>query len=299
MAETLEEIRRKIEALDDNLHDLLMERADLIVAVSDEKKKKGLAAVLPALEGKKIRRLLGRHRGPLPQEAIVKIWRELLGAAALLQTPVKISVFSPESSNTWDIAREYFGTVLPMARVSAPLACVSAVREDESYFAVLPWPQDGDAAPWWQHLMNQDKDKMRIVSAVPHGFYSDAVPGPQDRAVVISKTAFLPSGDDRSFIALNVARDVSRARIIDGFKDLKLKVLGISTRNNMDSPESLHLVEVDDYLAEDDPRLKKFTDKLENMNARATVVGGYPAPPVYKKSEKPQKSDAQSSKTGT
>jgi hypothetical protein len=45
-------------------------------------------------------------------------------------------------------------------------------------------------------------------------------------------------------------------------------------------------VEVDDYIAADDERLKNFTSKLENMNARTVVMGGYPAPPVYKNVEK-------------
>lgn len=298
MTTALDTIRQKIETLDDAIHDLLMERANLVVSVSEEKKKKKLPPVLPALEAKKIRRLLARHNGPLPEEAIVKIWRELLGVAAQLQTDIKISVFSPEGAATWDLAREYFGTVLKMVRVSAPLGCISSVRDDESLFAVLPWPQDGETVPWWQALVHQDRELISIVAAVPYGFLNDSLPDPNNRAVVIGKAPFAPSGTDRSFIAVTVARDVSRARIIDAFKSLDLKVLGISTRGNGYPNESLHLVEVDDYVASDDERLKSFTAKLENMNARTVVVGGYPAPPVYKHVSK-KTEPVLSSKTGT
>jgi chorismate mutase/prephenate dehydratase len=298
MTSTLDEIRKTIEALDDKIHDLLMERANLVVSVSEEKKKKKLPAVLPSIEAKKIRRLLARHNGPLPEEAIVKIWRELLGAAAQLQTDIKISVFSPDGASTWDLAREYFGTVLKMVRVSAPLGCISSVRDDESLFAVLPWPQDGESTPWWQTLVQQDRERISIVAAVPYGFLNDSVPDPNNRALVVGKTPFLSSGTDRSFIAVSVARDVSRTRLIDAFKGLELKVLGISTRGNGDPNESLHLVEVDNYVASDDERLKSFTAKLENMNARTVVVGGYPAPPVYKHVSK-KTEPVSSSKTGT
>ena len=106
MSETLAEIRKKIDTLDDRIHDLLMERADLIVGVTEEKKKNNIPVVQPAREAMMIRRLLNRHRGPLPEATIVGIWRELVGAVSLLQTGLKVSV-SPENY-CWDGGQELF-----------------------------------------------------------------------------------------------------------------------------------------------------------------------------------------------
>jgi chorismate mutase / prephenate dehydratase len=298
MSARLEDIRKKIDALDDKIHDLLMERADLIVDVSAEKRKNKTPIVQPAREAKMIRRLLARHRGPLPEAAIVKIWRELVGAVSLLQTGLKVSVsVDPAHAYTWDMAKEYFGSVLPMTKTSAPIVSISAVREDEATFAVVPWPQDGETAPWWQHLMNREQD-MHIVCAMPYGIAKDQAAGGQNRALVISKTDFSPSGEDRSFVVLKIERDVSRAKIIDVFKEQKLQVLSITTRKNDGVSESLHLVEVDDYLTEEDDRLKKFAEKFDGMNVKTAVVGGYPVPPVYKTAEKKPDTPALE-KTGT
>lgn len=289
MSKKLEEIRRKIDALDDKIHDLLMERADLIIDVSKEKKKSNVQVVQPAREAKMIRRLLRRHRGPLPEAAIVGIWRELVGAVSLLQTGLKVAVSNGEGHEyCWDMARGYFGTVLPMAKASTPLTAISAVRDGDSYFAVVPWPYDGENSPWWSFLVNQDKENpMRIVCALPYGrVESDIPPGAQNRALVVSRTEFLSSGEDHSFIAMEADQSVSRARIFDTCKDLGLEPLGITTAGNGGyGATGLHLVEVNVFVEEGDQRLKDLTKKYEEQNVRYTCIGGYPVPPVYKKIE--------------
>ncbi len=288
MSRKLEDIRKKIDDLDNKIHDLLMERADLIVDVSAEKKKTGSHVVQPAREARMIRRLLARHRGPLPEAAIVHIWRELVGAVSLLQTGLKVSVSAGEGHGfCWDMARNYFGSVLPMTKASAPIAAVSAVREDEASFAVVPWPQDGEASPWWQHLLNQEKDKIRIVCAMPYGVTKDQNLNLKDRALVVSKTDYAPSDDDRTFVALHFTKKISRAKIIDVFKKLKLEVLGVVTKTHpAQGEDGLHLAEVSNYIGEKDERLQKLPKEFDDQDMRAVVIGGYPTPPVYKGAEK-------------
>lgn len=283
MSLNLDEIRKKIDSLDDRIHDLLMERAELIVDVSAAKKKSNTPIVQPAREAKMIRRLLARHRGPLPEAVIVKIWRELVGAVSLLQTGLKVSVSAaPGAPDIWDLAKEYFGSVLPMVRASAAIGAISAVKESDASFAVLPWPQEDEASPWWPHLVNADQN-MRIVCAMPYGLTKDQMMGPESRALVVSKTDFSPSGDDRSFIVLQVASPVSRAMIIDVFKSAKLEILSITTRK---FPSVMYLIEVGDFVAFGDDRLKVIADKVGDSGARLTVIGGYPVPPIYKETNK-------------
>ncbi|MCC7304850.1 MAG: chorismate mutase [Alphaproteobacteria bacterium] len=291
MSEKLEEIRKKIDELDNRIHDLLMERADLIVGVTEEKKKGNIPVVQPAREARMIRRLLARHRGPLPEAAIVHIWRELVGAVSLLQTGLKVAV-SAENGQCWDMARDYFGSVLPMVKVSTPLAAISAVREGEANFAVVPWPQDGESNPWWTHL----KDGIRIVCAMPYGSSITESQDPRNRAIIVSKTDYAPSGEDNSFVIIDAAKDVSRTRIIDEFGKLKLKVLGISSRAPVSKDHSQHLVEIDDYILDDDARLQEFSSKFTDYPLKAFVAGGYPVPPVYGKAKQERGKDK---KTGT
>lgn len=281
MSQTLSDIRKKIDALDDRIHDLLMERADLIVGVTEEKKKNNIPVVQPAREAMMIRRLLGRHCGPLPEATIVGIWRELVGAVSLLQTGLKVSV-SPENY-CWDMAKNYFGSVLPMVRATNTMMAIASLREGDANFAVLPWPHDGEQSAWWPFLVNQKENRMRIVSALPYGSGEKQFNTIQDRALVVSRTNFSPSGEDHSFLALEIAPSVSRARVVDVFKTVGLELLTLNTRPSEGlGGQNLHFIEVNNYVAEDDPQLVAIEEKFADSGARCIALGGYPVPPVFK-----------------
>ncbi|MGB4106897.1 MAG: chorismate mutase [Alphaproteobacteria bacterium] len=298
MSQKLDEIRKTIDALDNQIHDLLMERADLIIGVTEEKKKNNIPVVQPAREAIMIRRLLARHRGPLPEAAIIGIWRELVGAVSLLQTGLKVSVSAGQSDSfCWDMAKNYFGTVLPMVRATNALMAISSVRENDSNFAVVPWPQDGDRAPWWQFLVNQKEDRMRIVCALPYGSTEKQLSAIRDRALIISKTDFAPSGQDHSFIALEIDSTVSRAKIQEVFKSADLELLTLNTMSGGGpGGKNLHFIEVNDYIGEKDTQLERVAEKFSGHNARCVALGGYPVPPVFKAAKTESKSEK---KTGT
>jgi chorismate mutase/prephenate dehydratase len=283
MSTNLEDLRRKIDALDDKIHDVLMERASLIASVAEEKRKKNLPFVQPAREATMIRRLLGRHEGPLPARAVVNIWRELVGAVSLMQTGLKVSVSIDKGNVTpWEMAKDYFGSVVPMIKAPTPLVAISSVRDNESSFAVVPWPREGEEKPWWPYLFSQqDTEKMRIVCALPYGTIDGEILSNDDRALVVSKVDYMPSGADHSFLALEVDHSVSRTRIVDMLKNLNLEPLSLRTKSS--KVKSLHFIEVNNFIACDIPVLTQIVENLEGLDARCVSLGGYPVPPVYKK----------------
>ncbi len=289
MTKKLEEIRRKIDALDNNIHDLLMERASLIVDVSEEKRKNRLQIIQPAREALMIRRLLSRHEGKLPRAAIVRIWRELVGAVSLLQTGLKVGVTVPEGRpQFWDMAKDYFGSVLPMQRLSNPLAAISLVREGEANFAVIPWPSEGDENPWWHYLMSEEEERMRIVVRLPYGDVKDEPPDVENMALIVAKISFDQTGDDRSFLAFEVDHSVSRGRIVDIAREAGIEAVSMYSRKQAGmgaSHHALHLLEVEGFIADKDERLKKLVRKLDDRKARVICIGGYPKPPVYERIE--------------
>lgn len=284
MSKSLEDIRKKIDTLDDKIHDLLMDRADLVVDISKAKKNQSEQIVQPAREARMIRRLLQRHRGPLPEATIVRIWRELVGAVSLLQTGLKVSVSTGEGHNKyWDMAKNYFGSVLPMEKVKSGLIAVSNVREHDSDFAVVPWPHDGEANAWWPFLINQEGDhSMRIICAFPYGYDKDDPPNGDDKALVVSRIHFQPSGNDHSFLGVDVDNSVSRGRLVDVMKGLGLEPLSVYTKSGSESGgKSQHLIEVNDYIGQDDKRLKTILDTFKDNDIFCFVVGGYPVQPEY------------------
>ncbi len=281
----VDDLRRQIDTLDNQLHDLLMERADLVLKIGEEKRKSKVQVVQPDREAVMIRRLLSRHKGPLPKEAIVRIWRELVGAVSLLQTGLRVVVAVPDDPTGlgyWDMAKDYFSSVLPMQKVTNPMAALSMVREGEATFAVVPWPSDTEQNPWWRYLMDEGGEQaMRIMARLPLGDRSRAGANPEFRALVVARVRYDTSGDDRSFLALEVNQSVSRARIVDRAKEFGLTARSLYSHDVRDGRHTLHLLEVETYIAPDDENLKALLQKLESADGKCICVGGYPIPPVY------------------
>ncbi len=86
---SLDKLRRQIDLIDGRLLGLLNRRAELARRIGAVKKKHGL----PVFDGKRERavlgRLLDRNAGPLPQEAVRRIFQEILRHNRRLQAGAK------------------------------------------------------------------------------------------------------------------------------------------------------------------------------------------------------------------
>lgn len=293
----LDDIRKKIDELDNRIHDTLMERAELVLKVGEEKRKNNIQIVQPAREARMIRRLLTRHKGVLPEMAVVRIWRELVGAVSLLQKGLKVMVAQPDNQNEgWDLARDYFGSCLPMTRCTTAISAISSLKEDKATFAVVPWPEMEDEQPWWTYLGGASPESMQIIIALPHGRDPDHV-GTEKRVLVISKSGFDDSGEDNSFLLIQCNAAVSRGKLVDLAKKAGLTALSISSKRNTNpAMPTLHLMEVEDYIARNDKRLAEFVKTFEDPGANVFCVGGYPVPPSYARSVKSPAENGQTQK---
>lgn len=286
MSQKVDSIRQKIESIDDRIHDLLMERAALSVEIHEEKRKSTLPLLQPDRDIAMIRRILERHKGSLPKEALVRIWRELAGAVSLLRSGHKIVVSMPDGyagSVYWDMAKDYFSSVVPMQKVANPLAALAQVREDESVFAVLPWPENDQPNAWWTYLPGEqrEEDGMRIVARLPLGDSVTAIPNPEHRALVVGRLKFSETGADRSFLALDLDEDISRTKIIDKAKSMGKTALGLYSCSALSPGRKIHLLEVEGYIAPDWPESSVLERLFDDPGAQCLSVGGYPVPPVY------------------
>ena len=109
---TLPEIRKKIDAIDDQLIRLLNERADLVHEVGIVKKAEGTEIYAPEREESLLRALAANNaalKGRLPESAIRAIYREIMSASLALEKDLTIAYFGPPSTNTHQAARSKFG----------------------------------------------------------------------------------------------------------------------------------------------------------------------------------------------
>src|SRR6516165_1397911 len=91
----LQHLRRRLDAIDERVHDLLIERTEIVSLVAASKKTNNLSFYQPDREAEIIRRLVSRHRGALPATSLVRIWRELLAASVSLEVPFAVAAYAP------------------------------------------------------------------------------------------------------------------------------------------------------------------------------------------------------------
>ena len=96
------ELRAKIDAIDEQLHALLNERARLARHTGISKHQDGHTVDFyrPEREAEVLRRALERNHGPLRNEDIVRVFREIMSACLAQQEPLKVAFLGPEGTFT-------------------------------------------------------------------------------------------------------------------------------------------------------------------------------------------------------
>ncbi len=106
MSDQLKTIRARIDALDDRVLELLNERAAL---AQDIGRAKSGAKYRPEREAQVLRRLAARNRGPLPQQALARIYSEIISACRALEDGVTVAYLGPQGTFSEEAAIKQFG----------------------------------------------------------------------------------------------------------------------------------------------------------------------------------------------
>src|SRR5687768_934680 len=167
-APSLDDLRAQIDGIDEDLHDLLMRRAELVGRIATAKGGNGGLALRPGREAQVLRRLLARHEGQFPRPALVRLWREIMGAFTFLQGPVRVAVCRPvDQAGFWDLARDHFGAQIPFQAHETAAQVIAAMRLDPNVIGVVPAPVQDEASPWWIRLTSGEATTPNIVQRLP------------------------------------------------------------------------------------------------------------------------------------
>ena len=107
----LGEIRQRIDAVDTQLQELMSERARLAQQVGISKHRDGHVVDFyrPEREAQVLRAALERNRGPLRDEEVVRLFREIMSACLAQQEPLKVAYLGPEGTYTQAAVFKQFG----------------------------------------------------------------------------------------------------------------------------------------------------------------------------------------------
>jgi chorismate mutase/prephenate dehydratase len=274
---SLDELRRRVDEIDDRLHDLIMQRAEVIEEIAGTKKRDGVAAMRPGREATILRRLVARHRGRFPRAVLVRLWRELLSGTIAMQGNLAVAVCMPRSTpDYWDLARDHYGGSTPMLAFHSASEVLRALGEGRAAAGVLPMPAEGESTPWWPLLTASGAAVPQVVARLPFAGSGNAR-NDGSEAVVIGYSELDPTGADRSFIALEISGELSRARLIGALNDAGLMIT-LFAAHEPQGASALYLVEIDDLVLPGDPRLAKALQPLGERVARVAHLGAYARP---------------------
>ena len=141
----LGEVRSRIDGIDRQIQELVAERAQWARQVGKAKGK--LAAAVdyyrPEREAQVLRRVVDRNDGPLSDEVLVRLFREVMSACLAQQEPLKIGYLGPEGTFSQQAVHKHFGHSahgMPMASIEEVFGEVAARHAD---FGVVPVENSG------------------------------------------------------------------------------------------------------------------------------------------------------------
>ena len=107
----LEEIRERINSIDERLQALINERATIAQQVGIAKGDLGSAVEYyrPEREAEVLRNVVDRNNGPMKDQEMLRLFREIMSACLAQQEPLKVGFLGPEGTFTQTAVFKHFG----------------------------------------------------------------------------------------------------------------------------------------------------------------------------------------------
>jgi chorismate mutase/prephenate dehydratase len=131
-------LRHKIDALDDELLGLLNRRMQLAIEVGELKKREGSVVFRPEREAQVIAGLKTRNPGPLKNESVGPIWREIMSASRALETPTRVAYLGPAGTFSEEAALGFFGSSIVRVPCGSMDEVMRATTAGAADFGVMP-----------------------------------------------------------------------------------------------------------------------------------------------------------------
>jgi len=94
----LDDLRHQIDALDDQLLELLNRRAALAAQVGALKQQENRAFFVPSREKAVVARLEARNPGPFPTASLRPVFKEVMSACRSLEQGLRVAFRGPENT---------------------------------------------------------------------------------------------------------------------------------------------------------------------------------------------------------
>lgn len=135
MSEALGGLRRQIDALDDRILALLNERARLAQAIGQLKNGN---VYRPEREAQVLHRLQAANAGPLPADAVERLFREIMSACRALEHPLTVAYLGPTGTFSEAAVIKQFGHAIQAMPKASIDEVFQALERGEAQFGTVP-----------------------------------------------------------------------------------------------------------------------------------------------------------------
>jgi chorismate mutase/prephenate dehydratase len=140
--------RQEIDEIDARLLELLNQRARCAQAIGAIKTRQGIAGHIyrPEREAQVLRRLQTLNAGPLPDESVTLLFREVMSACLLLEEPLCVAFLGPAGTFSELAALKQFGHAARLAPCVSIDEVFREVEADHAEYAVAPLENSTEGA---------------------------------------------------------------------------------------------------------------------------------------------------------
>src|SRR5438445_11604163 len=154
----LDDWRSRINDLDNQILDLLTQRAEAASTVGDLNRRQNAPYNAREREADIVRRLTEQNVGPLAAEAVVAVWREILSGCRALEAALTVAYLGPQATFTHEAALQHFGAAATYRPARSIVEVFDDVERRRADFGVVPVENSTEGA------VNVPLDRL-IVSA--------------------------------------------------------------------------------------------------------------------------------------
>ena len=134
----LNNLRKRIDSIDEKILELINRRGKVALEISDLKKENSIGVYDPAREKEIERKLEKSNHGPLSNEYIVSIFREIVSGCRGLQKPTKVGYLGPLGSFSNQAAFHKFGSSSQLVPLGSFDEVFEEVKKKRLEFGIIP-----------------------------------------------------------------------------------------------------------------------------------------------------------------
>lgn len=132
-------LRDEIDSLDQQIMANISQRAQFAQEVAQVKKNLGdVAYYRPEREAQVLRRVMESNTGPIDNEDMARLFRQIMSTCLALEQPIKVAFLGPEGTFTQEAALKHFGA----SAISVPMSAIDEVFREVSagacHYGVVP-----------------------------------------------------------------------------------------------------------------------------------------------------------------